>query len=129
MAGIALFVQIVAYPLFARVAERDLPGYEDAHASRTTIVVGPLMAVEGATALLLAIDPPTGIGRVLPILGLVLLLTIWLSTFLVQVPIHAAISGGAGRIQVRALVVRNWPRTLAWLARAGVVAAMLSRRR
>ena len=129
MAGIALFVQVVAYPLFAHVPEDVLPKYEDAHANRTTRVVGPLMLVEGVTGLLLAIDPPAGIGPALPIVGIALLLAIWLSTFLVQVPTHAAISGGAGGSHVRALVARNWLRTVAWVARAGIVAAILARKR
>ncbi len=126
MAGILLFVQVVAYPLFGHVPEEALPGYEDAHANRTSLVVGPLMAVEALTAIVLVVDPPANIGRGLPTLGLVLLLVVWASTACIQVPIHRAISRGGGPRTARALVVRNWPRTVAWVARAGVVAAMLS---
>ena len=127
MAGILVFVQIVAYPLFGHVAQDDLGAYEDAHARRTSLVVGPVMVVEGLTAVLLVFDPPTGLGRGLPVIGLGLLLVVWASTAFVQVPIHAAMSRGGGPGLVRALVVRNWPRTIAWVARAGVVAAMLAR--
>ena len=57
MGGVAWFVQVVHYPLFALVGG-DFAAYEERHANRTTLVVAPLMTVEAATALVLVAVSP-----------------------------------------------------------------------
>jgi hypothetical protein len=126
MVGLVWFVQIVHYPLFALVPEPVRRRYETAHANRTTWVVAPLMLIEAATALLLVAEPPPGVGRVLPVIGIVLLGLVWASTWLVQVPAHRALSRDPTDTVIRRLVIGNWPRTLLWSARAIVIVAMLA---
>ena len=123
MVGLVWFVQIVHYPLFALVPESVRRTYETAHTNRTTLVVAPLMLVEAATALALTIEPPPGVGHVLPSIGIVLLGLVWASTWLVQVPAHRTLSRFPTDTAVHRLVIGNWPRTLVWTARAGVVVA------
>ena len=57
MAGVIWFVQIVHYPLMADVGAEAFVAYERKHVARTGRIVGPLMLVEEATAILLAITP------------------------------------------------------------------------
>ena len=125
MVGLVWFVQVVHYPLFALVPKTGRRQYETAHANRTTWIVAPVMLVEAASALLLLADPPRGTSRPLALAGLVLLALVWLSTWLIQVPAHRALSRDPTDRAVRRLVIGNWPRTLLWTARAGVVVAML----
>ena len=73
MVGIIWFVQVVHYPLFSRVDGPGSGAYAVENQRRTSWVVGPPMAAEGITALWLAASPPGGVGRVLPVVGLVLL--------------------------------------------------------
>lgn len=92
MTAILWFVQVVHYPLFAKVGHDHFTDYERSNTQRTSLVVGPPMAVEGVTALLLFAAPPEGVGRVLPLVGGLLLAVVLLSTIAVQVPLHAALS-------------------------------------
>ena len=43
LVGLIWFVQVVAYPLFARVAVADFLAYHESHSRLITYVVGPLM--------------------------------------------------------------------------------------
>ena len=49
MLGVILFVQIVHYPLMAKVGSEGFAGYARSHADRTGLVVGPLMLAEMAS--------------------------------------------------------------------------------
>jgi hypothetical protein len=129
MTGIIWFVQIVHYPLFAQVPAASFVRYEAAHATRTGWVVGPLMCVELTTAMLMlstAVRPPA-ISRAAAIAGAALVVVIWLSTGLVQVPLHNRLSAGYDAGAVSALIATNWIRTLAWTARAALVLSWTAR--
>ncbi|MFN0105421.1 MAG: hypothetical protein ACKV2U_25450 [Bryobacteraceae bacterium] len=116
MAGLIWFVQIVHYPLFARVGEGGFRDYQLAHQSLVTFVVGPAMLVEAVAAGLLLFnrrDPWT-------VFGAALLAVVWASTAFLQVPLHNALSDGFNAEAHARLVQTNWIRTLGWTARAAV---------
>lgn len=117
MTGLVWFVQLVHYPLLARVSPSSYTDYHRLHTRLTTSLVVPVMAVEGATAaLLLALRPPF----VPPFWlwgGLLLSLLIWASTALVQVPAHRLMCRAFDPSEHRRLVRNNWVRTAAWSLR------------
>lgn len=125
LTGLIWTVQIVHYPLFAQVGDADFPAYERAHVERISWIAGPSMAVEAVSALALAALLPSGPGRRWAVLGLLLLTVIWLSTALLQVPLHNLLARGLDREAVARLVQTNWIRTAAWSARAVVSLALL----
>jgi hypothetical protein len=125
MAGLIWFVQLVHYPLFLFVGASDFARYEREHTRRVTWVVAPLMAIEALTAIVLVILVAGINMRVAAIVGLLLLVAIWASTALLQVPCHRKLSTGFDLSTARRLVTTNWMRTLAWTARAGVAMFML----
>ena len=118
MCGLIWFVQIVHYPLFASVGRDDFALYEKKHSRRTGWVVGPLMIAEGITAVWLLTIPPSGFGRVIPLIGFVLLLLIWGSTAVLQVPAHRRLKSGFFPDHHRRLTRTNWIRTILWSIRA-----------
>ncbi len=127
MCGLCWFVQVVHYPLFAHVGEDRFTRYENEHVRRTTWIVAPLMLVELATAGMLAAPGllwESGSALVLSWVGAGLLALVWLSTFGMQVPLHARLQRAYSSETVRALVLSNWPRTILWTAR-GVIALLL----
>jgi len=125
MTGLVWFVQVVHYPLYARVGPGDFVRYETDHTRRTGWIVAPAMAVEAASAAALLRVAPAGVPPAWTALGAALLALIWLSTFLIQVPRHTTLSRGFDR-RAHALLVRtNWLRTAAWTARAPLALAML----
>ncbi len=125
MVGLIWFVQIVHYPLFAAVGTDQFVAYEQAHQHRTSFVVGPPMAAEGVTALVLLVAAPDGVGRVLPLIGAGLLAVVLASTVFLQVPAHAALARSHDAAHIRRLVRTNWIRTIGWSARGIVAVAML----
>ncbi len=118
--GLIWFVQVVHYPLFLEVSPAQFPAYEAAHATRTTYVVAPLMLVELATSLALLLPRlrPPGIEAPGAWAGALLVVLIWLSTALLQVPLHNQLQAGYSAQLIRRLVATNWIRTAAWTARA-----------
>ena len=122
LCGLVWFVQVVHYPLFARVGADAFPAYEASHTRRTTWIVAPLLLTEALTAgLLLATDPSA-----LTLTGAVLVIALWLSTALVQVPLHRTLSAGFSTPAHARLVTTNWARTALWTARGAIALALLA---
>ncbi len=127
MVGVIWFVQAVHYPLFSRVGPEKFSLYSEAHSRLTTYVVGPPMLVEAATALLLVFHRPEGVPFTATLIGLALIMVVWLSTALLQVPRHTTLGSGFDRRAWSSLVLSNWVRTLAWSTRGGLVLWMAAR--
>lgn len=126
MVGLIWFVQVVHYPLLAQVGREGFRRYEMDHQRLTTWVVAPLMLTELVTAMLLFRWRPVGVGSMTIWIGLILVALIWLMTYAVQVPQHAAlVVSYDARIQKR-LVAGNWFRTAAWTARGLLALSMLA---
>jgi hypothetical protein len=127
MVGAIWIVQVVHYPLFARVGEGGWTLYARAHQSLITAVVGPLMLVEAITSLALALAPPSIVRPLEAWAGLALVGCAWLVTATVSVPLHGQLSAGFDADAHRALVATNWIRTLAWTAHGALCALWLAR--
>ena len=127
MVGVIWFVQVVHYPLMGQVGKEGFPSYAKAHARRTTWVVAPPMLIEAATALMLAIRPPEFLGIREAWAGLALLVVVWISTAILQVPRHGRLACGFDPGAHRTLVATNWIRTLAWTARGILLIQVMAR--
>jgi len=122
MTGLIWFVQVVHYPLMAGVGAPGFAAYHAAHSRLTTLVVGPLMLVEAACALWIALERPSPAASA----GVALLAVVWGATFFVSVPRHNLLAAGVDATVIESIVATNWMRTLAWTARAVVAAWMLT---
>ena len=123
MVGLIWFVQVVHYPLFNRISGDASIQYAAEHQRRTAWVVGLPMLVEGITTLWLFFNPID--GRLLPLLGCLVLLKIHLSTIFLQIPLHKKLSQGYEREVVRKLVATNWVRTIGWTIRAAIAVVIV----
>jgi len=126
MVGVIWFVQLVHYPLLALIGVDRAPAIAVEHQRRTAWVVGLPMATEGVTTLILLVSRPDGVDVWLPWLGAVLLTVALGSTVLLSVPLHEKMANSPDTTVGHRLVVTNWPRTIAWSARAVVAGAMLA---
>src|SRR5437868_2565525 len=90
MTGIIWFVQLVHYPLFDAIDPAVFQQFERRHVQATTWVVAPTMLLELASAAAILLATPVSIPTWMPLVGAVLLVVIWTSTFLLQVPCHNA---------------------------------------
>jgi len=121
LTGLIWLVQVVQYPLLARVGQDAFRAYHSGHTTQIGFVVGPAMLLELVLAGWLLLERP----GLLTVLGAVLLGLIWASTAFLQVPQHGILSSGYHEGTVRALVRGNWIRTACWSARA-VIALILA---
>lgn len=127
LVGLIWLVQIVSYPLFARVGSAEFVAYHAAHTRLITFVVGPLMVVElaGAIALVRLGDPivPRGVAW----LAAFLAVATWGLTMSVSVPQHDVLARGFDARAHALLVTTNWLRTAAWSARGMLLLWLVGR--
>ncbi|HIG75453.1 MAG TPA: hypothetical protein EYQ24_13020 [Bacteroidetes bacterium] len=121
MFGVIWVIQLVHYPLFSGVGSAGWADYSAAHQWRITLIVGPAMVLELATAVWLVLDRPPAFPAWAVVAGLVAIGGIWASTALLSVPAHNALSGGWDAEAHARLVSTNWIRTALWSARTGLV--------
>jgi uncharacterized membrane protein len=127
LAGLIWFVQVVHYPLFARVGSESFHRYHLEHSRLTTFVVaGPMLAEAGLALWILFVRPPA-VPAWAGWLGAVLVAVVWLSTAFLQVPKHRQLGRGFSGPAQQALVRTNWIRTWAWTGRALLSLFMLWR--
>jgi hypothetical protein len=125
MVGLIWTIQLVHYPMLAVLSALQPATAAQDHARRITWVVGPLMAGEGFTALVLLFRRPPEIGFVTAFVAAALLGIALLTTVLEQVPLHTALSNGHDEQSAQRLIRTNWIRTIAWTLRGIVLAAAL----
>ncbi len=119
-------VQIVVYPLFAKVGEPEYISYHRFYTSRIPLVV----ILPGFASFLLPI-PLAFFGPGVPVwltaaniaMGIVGLLV----TVLLEIPRHGKLErGGKNEVTISELIRYNWPRTASITAQAAVTFAMLT---
>ena len=126
MTGLIWFVQVVHYPLMARVGAEGYPAYQAAHERLTTWVVGPPMLIELVSAVWLIFAHPEGVSVWMIYAGLALVAILWLSTAFLQVPQHRKLEKGFDPAVHRWLAQSNWLRTVGWSLRAVLALLMIS---
>ena len=128
LTGLIWVVQLVVYPALALVGKSEFARYHAAHTRGMGYAAGAPMVLELALAAWLAwaAYPRWGAGWALAQLALVV--ATWLATFLIAVPFHNRLEAlGFDYVALDGLTRTNWLRTLAWTARAGLLAWLLSR--
>lgn len=121
--GLIWTIQLVHYPLFLKVGPDHFVDYEQDHTTKISYLVIPSMITELATGILLAASQ--GISSIYGLL-LLLLSLVWVSTFLLQVPLHNALNHAYDAKKIQRLVNTNWIRTLAWTLRSLILLGILN---
>ncbi len=121
MTGMVWLVQVLVYPQFLQVSPPEFLAYHAEHSGRIGVVVAPLMILELGLALGSAWYFWRSPIRVPMVAGALLVAAIWLVTFLVQVPVHRALSREWSDTVIEELIAGNWARTGLWSARSLVL--------
>jgi hypothetical protein len=111
-------VQIIIYPGLARIPSDDFVNYHAWYVSRITMVVLPLMICEIILSIAWFF---LQVNLFYPIVSGSLVILVWCSTFIFQVPIHKSLQAGKNKSKIRRLVATNWIRTAAWSLKAVTV--------
>jgi hypothetical protein len=108
--GLIWTIQIVHYPLFAKVGSLNFSEFHITHSRNITMIVLPLMLLELSTSILL-VNQDNSLNS---ILGLCCVGIVWASTFYLQVPIHNQLALNFDLFLIEKLVFTNWIRTIFW---------------
>lgn len=104
-------IQLIVYPSFLYYRNENLVAWHREYTFRFSFIVIPLMFGQLGISIYKVIT----FANVYTALGLVIIILIWISTFLQFVPIHSNISKGiASEKMLNSLVTKNWLRTSLW---------------
>jgi len=121
MCGIVWYVQCCHYPLFHQVAATDFAAYEHSYTTRAGKLIAPIMVLEACAAIAILWRSFTIGFTTTHLTAFALLVAVWLSTFLIQVPLHNRLSITKSSDVINRLLATNWIRTLGWSARSGLL--------
>lgn len=125
MTGLIWFVQVVHYPLMKLADAGQFEDYSRKHQQQTTWVVAGPMLLELTTAIWLLISNVAIQLSILYLVALFLLIVVWVSTALLQMPLHGQLLKGHDSNTIRRLVITNWIRTVAWSFRSILLGVLL----
>lgn len=120
--GVILVIQIVHYPSFHFVPTDRFSEFSSFHSKRISLIVIPLMTLELVSSVWLFTLNWRG---PLIIAALIMVLAIWLVTFLISVPLHQCLSKGKDLGTINHLIATNWLRTIAWATRCLLLTLLL----
>jgi DMSO reductase anchor subunit len=104
-------VQLVIYPSFGYYSKENLFKWHKSYTTRVTFIVLPLMFSQ----LILASIQLLETQNLYTILSAILIIILWLLTFLIFVPLHQSIDNTSPIADVcNKLVQKNWLRTVLW---------------
>ena len=113
MVGIIWVIQLLHYPAFNFIKESDYVEFQHFHMQRISFIVVPVMILELFSAFMLVYYFRSN----LLILCLIILLFIWLITFVFFTKLHQSLLDGYDKKIVDKLVKINWSRTVLWSLR------------
>ncbi len=104
-------VQLIIYPGFRYTRQEDFVPWHQKYTFLITLIVSPLMLGQATLVILQLYTTPSPAV----IASALLILLIWLSTFLQAVPTHNLLAQGHNTVElVEKLVTVNWTRTILW---------------
>jgi len=119
MTGIIWIIQIVHYPSFNFICQKQFKNFEIFHTKSISYIVGPIMITELMSGLYFVIFLNN--INTLNIINLILLVGIWISTALISVPLHNKLtSNGYNSNNIHSLILTNWIRTILWTIRTAI---------
>jgi hypothetical protein len=124
MTGLIWTIQLVHYPFFHRLEKENFNKHMDEHRKKISFIVLPVMLIELATSVGLVLMESSFRGVF--VIGLLMLIAIWLSTALLQVPSHSKLAFGYTKSEADKLVKYNWIRTILWTGRLILMLLILS---
>jgi hypothetical protein len=124
MVGVIWTIQLLHYPLMAKVPPESFPEYVEAHQRRVVAVLALFAIVEVVAAAALAVVD-TGVPAWLWFGAGAVLAALWVSTGLFFAPLHGRLADGWDAELHALLVGTNWLRTIGWTLRGAAATAMV----
>ncbi len=104
-------VQLIIYPSFAFYSHKNLFTWHKIYTKRIALVVIPLMVTQLIISLLQVYTNP----NIYSILYSIMVISAWLLTFIIFVPLHHDISNEIETdLSIKKIKLHNWSRTVLW---------------
>ena len=110
MLSIIMVTQIVSYHLFLNVDEKIFTSYHSEYVKIITIIVMPIMIIELALTIMLYYMLDGFLSQIF----LISIVLIFISTVIIQVPIHNKLKFSYDEYLAKKLIKTNWIRTFLW---------------
>ena len=109
--GLILVIHFVHYKSFYFISDKEFINFHTFHTRSISYLVIPLMIVEASTSIIICFF----YYGLLPLINLILVLSIWIVTFFLQVPCHNKLSSGKSETTIKKLIDTNTIRVYLWL--------------
>ena len=109
--GLILVIHFVHYKSFYFIPDKEFINFHTFHTRSISYLVIPLMIVEASTSIIICFF----YYGLLPLINLILVLSIWIVTFFLQVPCHNKLSSGKSETTIKKLIDTNIIRVYLWL--------------
>ena len=116
--GLIWTIQLVHYPSMRYISKDKFTEYHNFHSMRISILAIPLMFAELVTSIILWYQNFNNTVQTVFLVNLIIVALIWLSTFLIQVPLHNALSKEKNTEKLSRFICTNWIRTILWTSRS-----------
>ena len=123
--GLIWTIQLVHYPSMKFIPEEKFTAYHNFHSQRISILAIPIMLIELFTSFGLLYQNGSAYNHIFTI-NLILVISIWISTFLIQVPMHNTLSSAKNTRVLNHLILSNLIRTILWTTRSLLMVSYLS---
>ena len=108
--GVIIMTQFITYPTFLIIDKNSFNKYHRKYVNIISIIVAPAMILEISSLIILVYLSKD----FLLVKSLILLLCIWLTTFIIMVPSHNILSRKNDSKEIKKLININWVRTFLW---------------
>ena len=108
--GVIIMTQFITYPTFLIIDKNSFNKYHRKYVNIISSIVAPAMILEISSLILLVYLSKD----FLLVKSLILLLCIWLTTFIIMVPSHNILSRKNDSKEIKKLININWVRTFLW---------------
>ena len=101
--GLILVIHFVHYKSFYFISDKEFIDFHTFHTRSISYLVIPLMIIEASTSIIICFF----YYGLLPLINLILVLSIWIVTFFLQVPCHNKLSSGKSETTIKKLIDTN----------------------
>ena len=108
--GVIIMTQFITYPTFLIIDKNSFNKYHRKYVNIISIIVAPAMVLEITSLIVLVYLSK----EFILVKSLILLLCIWLTTFIIMVPSHNILSRKNDSKEIKKLININWVRTFLW---------------
>ena len=115
--GILIITQIISYPSLLSIDNSYFEKYHKNYVNKISYVVIPFMLIELFSLLFLTYH----ISDLFMIKSLLILMTIWLFTFICIIPLHNSLSNKRSVDIINSLINYNWFRTILWTIKLVII--------